>query len=278
MDAGATKKKVRLSELHEVKKILRSSCLHTVCEEALCPNIDECFSKHTATFMIMGDVCTRGCRFCNVKTGKPSALDSNEPERIALAAKTMGLKYVVVTSVTRDDLNDGGAAHFASTVNEIKKKIPDASVEVLTPDFKGDNFCIDIVLNSKPDIFNHNIETVERLSPLIRPQANYKRSLDVLRYAASKGARVKSGFMVGLGETEEEMHKTMRDIKEAGVNIITIGQYFNPAKKSSVPVEKRYSDDLFKSLETYGKNLGFDYVFSGVYVRSSYMAGEVFNS
>ncbi|MEI6079696.1 MAG: lipoyl synthase [bacterium] len=275
MDCSNYKKKIRLSGLHEVKKILRSSELHTVCEEARCPNIDECFSKKTATFMIMGDTCTRACRFCNVSHGKPKALDDTEPKRIASTAKAMGLKYVVVTSVTRDDVKDGGALHFAETIKEIRKELPSASIEVLTSDLNGKTENIDVVLNARPDVFNHNIETVERLSKDIRPQADYQRSLSVLKYAASKGAMVKSGFMLGLGEEEEEIHKTMQDLKDAGVKILTIGQYFNP-KDSSWPVKKYYKEDFFNKLRAYGLELGFNYVFSGIYVRSSYMAEEVF--
>ena len=271
------KKKIRLSGLHEVKKILRSSGLNTVCEEAKCPNIDECFSKRTATFMIMGDVCTRNCRFCNIKHGKPLELDENEPERVAGTALAMGLKYVVITSVTRDDLFDGGAGHFADTISETRKILPDIPIEVLTPDFKGNTRDIDTVLSARPNVFNHNIETVERLSKDIRPQADYQRSLDVLRYAASKGAVVKSGFMLGLGEKEEEIHQTMKDLKNAGVKILTMGQYFNPkGKGGSWPVKKYYEQAFFDELARRGEELGFNYVFSGIYVRSSYMAEEVF--
>ena len=270
----STKKKIRLSELHSLKKVLRDSHLHTVCEEAKCPNISECFSKKTATFMIMGDTCTRNCAFCNVKTGIPQPLDKEEPKRVADTAKSMGLSHVVITSVTRDDLHDGGAKHIADTVLEVKKALPNSSVEVLTPDFKGRKESLDLVFKSSPDVFNHNIETVRSLSLKIRPQAAYNRSLDVLKYAASKGMLVKSGFMLGLGEDIKDVHSTMQDLLDSGVKILTIGQYFNPKKYQVV---KYYSDDEFAKLGEYGKNLGFDYVFSGVYVRSSYMASEVFN-
>ncbi len=272
------KKKIRLSELHDLKKVLRSSQLHTVCEEAKCPNISECFSKKTATFMIMGDVCTRSCAFCNVKTGKPQPLDAEEPKRIAETAKKMNLSHIVITSVTRDDLLDGGAEHFARTIIEVKKALPNSSVEVLTSDFKGRKESLDLVFNSKPDVFNHNIETVKSLSLIIRPQADYKRSLGVLKYAASKGLLVKSGFMLGLGEDIKDVYSTMKDLLNSGVKILTIGQYFNPkTHHGKHKVVKYYSDDEFAKLAEYGKNLGFDYVFSGVYVRSSYMASEVFN-
>ena len=269
------KKKIRLSGLHEVKKILRVSGLNTVCEEARCPNIDECFSRKTATFMIMGSICTRACRFCNVTHGKPLALDENEPVRLAETACSMGLKHVVVTSVTRDDLLDGGAEHFSKTILEIRSAQPSVSIEVLTPDFKGDTKFIDIVLKAKPDIFNHNIETVKRLSKDIRPQADYERSLSVLKYASLRGFVVKSGFMLGLGEEEEEIHLTMKDLKDSGVSILTVGQYFNPSG-GSWPVKKYYDETFFNKLKDYGKALGFNYVFSGIYVRSSYMAEEVF--
>lgn len=273
MDRGA-KKKIRFSELHETKKTLRSSCLHTVCEEARCPNIAECFSKHTATFMIMGDTCTRDCVFCNVRSGVPGPLDPNEPKRLAHTAEQMGLRHVVVTSVTRDDLPDGGASHFAETIRSIRSVLPSASIEVLVPDLKGVKSDIDKILLAGPDVFNHNIETVRSLSRKIRPQADYDRSLSVLKYAASKGAMVKSGLMLGLGETVDEVYSTLKELLENGVRILTIGQYFSP---KGYPVSKYYSDEEFENIGTYAKNLGFDYVFSGVYVRSSYMASEVFS-
>ncbi|MCX6113098.1 MAG: lipoyl synthase [Proteobacteria bacterium] len=255
MTCSNYKKKIRLSGLHEVKKILRGSGLHTVCEEARCPNIDECFSKKTATFMIMGDVCTRACRFCNVTHGKPMVLDKNEPIRIAEAASSMGLKHVVITSVTRDDILDGGAEHFYKTITETRKALPSVSIEVLTPDFKGNTECIDIVLKAKPDVFNHNIETVKRLSKDIRPQADYERSLSVLKHASSGGFIVKSGFMLGLGEENDEIYQTMKDLRDAGVSILTVGQYFNPSGKSW-SVKKYYEEDFFNKLKDYGKMLG----------------------
>ena len=269
------KRKIRLSGLHEVKKILRGSGLHTVCEEARCPNIDECFSKRTATFMIMGDVCTRACRFCNVTHGNPLPLDDNEPFRIAEAVRSMGLRHVVITSVTRDDLMDGGAEHFSRTIIETRKATLSASIEVLTPDFKGETDLVDVVLKARPDIFNHNIETVNRLSKDIRPQADYQRSLSVLKHASSMAAVVKSGFMLGLGEEQEEIHQTMKDLRAAGVSILTVGQYFNPSGMSW-PVKKYYEQTMFDELKEQGLALGFNYVFSGIYVRSSYLAEEVF--
>jgi len=270
------KRKIRLSELHEVKKLLRSSCLHTVCEEAMCPNIEECFSKKTATFMIMGDVCTRGCKFCNVKTGSPLPLDDDEPMRIADASNKMGLKHIVVTSVTRDDIKDGGAIHFKKVIETVKQKCAGVSIEVLTPDFKGSKESVDMVLSAGPDVFNHNIETVQRLSRSIRPQADHERSLSVLKYASKSGVKVKSGFMVGLGENEEEIKETMRELFNSGVRILTVGQYFKPSSERALPVQRFYEDEFFNDAASYGLSLGFDYVFAGVYVRSSYMAEEVF--
>lgn len=270
------KRKIRLSGLHEVKKILRSSCLNTVCEQAMCPNIDECFSRKTATFMIMGSVCTRACLFCNVKNGVPEELDLKEPERLAEVVKLMGLKHVVITSVTRDDIIDGGAAHFSAVIKSVKSKNPTVSIEVLTPDFKGSTSSIDTVLIAKPDVFNHNIETVQSLSKLIRPSADHKRSLVVLNYASKKGVLTKSGFMLGLGETKKEVHELMKELFDAGVKILTIGQYFKPSSTRSMEVKQFYEQSFFDELRDYGLALGFDYVFSGVYVRSSYMAEEVF--
>lgn len=276
MDKELLKKKIRLSSLHDLKKILRDSCVHTVCEEARCPNIAECFLKKTATFMIMGDTCTRDCKFCNVSSGKPLALDKDEPLRVARTCASMKLKHVVLTSVTRDDLSDGGAFHFAETVRAVKNELPNASIEVLTPDFKMELSALDLVIASKPDVFNHNIETVKSLSAMIRPQAGYERSLSVLSYVASKGLLTKSGFMLGLGESEDEILKTMLDIKKAGVAILTIGQYFRP-RLDLFPVSKVYSEDFFEHLKKEGYKLGFKYVFSAPYVRSSYMAEEVFS-
>jgi len=270
------KRKIRLSELHEIKKLLRKSCLHTVCEEAMCPNIEECFAKRTATFMIMGDVCTRNCKFCNVKNGQVTPLDDEEPLRIAQAAHQMKLKHVVVTSVTRDDLKDGGAGHFKKVIEAIKQKCVGATIEVLTPDFNGSQTDIATVLSAKPDVFNHNIETVKRLSPVIRPKADYARSLSVLKFASKSGVKIKSGIIVGLGETEQEIKDTMNDLFKSGVRILTIGQYFAPPSERAIKVQKVYDEKFFNDAKEFGLALGFDYVFAGVYVRSSYMAEEVF--
>ncbi len=228
--------------------------------------------------MIMGDVCTRNCKFCNVMTGVPVPLDHNEPLRIAEAVKKMGLRHVVITSVTRDDLADGGASHFSKVITTVKSTMPGSSIEVLTPDFKGSTEAIEVVLSAKPDIFNHNIETVRRLSPLIRPLADHSRTLSVLKYASASGVRTKSGLIVGLGETDKEIKETMHELLDVGVKILTIGQYFAPPSERAMNVQKYYDKKFFDDAKAYGLALGFDYVFAGVYVRSSYMAEEVFGS
>lgn len=267
------KQKIKLSDLHELKKILRTLNLNTVCEEAKCPNITNCFSRKTATFMILGNICTRNCKFCNVTSGIPLKVDEDEPKRLKEAVSLMNLSHVVITSVTRDDLLDGGVSQFIKVIRELRSL--NLSIEILTPDFKGDKEILNKIVEVKPDVFNHNIETTKNLSNLIRPQANYKRSLNVLEHMAKSGLLVKSGFMLGLGETEIEVKETMKDLINSGVKILTIGQYFNP-KDSNWPVKKYYKDEEFKYFETCAKSLGFDYVFSGIYVRSSYMAEEVF--
>jgi len=261
-----------------MKKILRGRNLHTVCESARCPNIGECFSKPTATFMILGDVCTRRCGFCSVeKTIAPLFVDPDEPHNIALTAKELGLKHVVVTSVTRDDLPDYGAAQFALTIRAIKDTIPAITVEVLTPDFNGSMASLAAVLDARPDIFNHNLETVPSLYPVVRPQADYARSLDVLRYAADCGAVVKSGIMVGLGERTGEVKKTLIDLKDAGCVAVTIGQYLRTTRES-LPVAEYIEPSTFLEYERFGKEIGLKRVYSGTFVRSSYnaevLAGE----
>ncbi len=261
-----------------MKKILRARNLHTVCESARCPNIGECFSKPTATFMILGDVCTRQCGFCSVdKRARPLAVDPHEPHNIALTAKELGLRHAVVTSVTRDDLPDYGAAQFALTIRAIKDNIPGITVEVLTPDFNGLRASLAAVLDARPDIFNHNLETVPSLYPVVRPQADYARSLDVLRYAAGCGAMTKSGIMAGLGETQEEVKKTLIDLKNSGCVAVTIGQYLRPTR-FSLPVAEYIEPSLFAEYERFGKEIGLKHVYSGTFVRSSYnaevLAGE----
>ncbi len=259
----------------EIKETMRGLGLHTVCEEARCPNIGECWNNRTATFMILGNVCTRSCGFCAVLTGKPTELDLDEPYRVADAAAKMGLKHAVITSVNRDELADGGASIFAATIRSIREQIPGCAVEVLTPDFKGNREAIQTVIDAAPDTFNHNIETVPRLYPAVRPQAKYARSLEVLRYAKelNPDGLTKSGFMVGLGETVEEMHQTMRDLRDHEVDILTIGQYLRPTE-NHLPMTRYYAPKEFASLRKYGVELGFKHVESGPLVRSSYHAHE----
>ena len=259
----------------EIKETMRGLSLHTVCEEALCPNIGECWNNRTATFMILGNICTRSCGFCAVLTGKPTELDFEEPKRVADAAEKMGLKHAVITSVNRDELADGGASIFAATIQEIRERIPGCAVEVLTPDFKGNHDAIRIVLEARPDTFNHNIETVPRLYPAVRPQAKYERSLKVLRYAKELNPEglTKSGFMLGLGEIEEEIRQTMLDLREHDVDIITIGQYLRPTE-NHLPMSRYYTPREFADLKRYGFALGFKHVESGPLVRSSYHAHE----
>ncbi|OGQ43780.1 MAG: lipoyl synthase [Deltaproteobacteria bacterium RIFCSPLOWO2_01_FULL_42_9] len=257
-----------------MKNILRSRNLHTVCESARCPNIGECFSKPTATFMILGDVCTRGCGFCSVDKGTiPLFVDPLEPHNIAITAKELGLRHLVITSVTRDDLTDGGAAQFALTIKAVKDTIPSISVEDLTPDFKGDERALKIVLDARPDIFNHNIETVPSLYAKVRPQADYKQSLQLIEMAkkTAGGVITKSGLMVGLGETSDEVKSVLKDLLNAGCDAVTIGQYLRPSIKN-LEVQEYISLEVFKEYELYGKEIGLKHVYSGPFVRSSYNA------
>ena len=260
----------------DIKQTMRGLNLHTVCEEARCPNIGECWNNRTATFMILGNVCTRSCGFCAVLTGKPTELDLDEPRRVADAARQMGLRHAVITSVNRDELEDGGAAVFASTIREIREQVPGCAVEVLTPDFKGNRDAVKTVIGARPDTFNHNIETVPRLYRAVRPQAKYGRSLEVLRYAKElMGAEglTKSGFMVGLGEVEEEIQRTMLDLREHDVDILTIGQYLRPTE-NHLPMSRYYTPKEFASFKKMGFEMGFKHVESGPLVRSSYHAHE----
>jgi lipoic acid synthetase len=259
-----------------VNDMMRESKLNTVCESARCPNIGECWSKKTATFMILGDICTRNCGFCAIKVGRPDALDMDEPRRVAEAAKEMGLKHVVVTSVARDELPDEGAGHFADTIRALREAIPGVIVEVLTPDFKGKRWCIRRVVEAHPDIYNHNIETVERLSPIVRPQAKYERTLDLLRTVTNMDPTIhtKSGIMLGLGETHEEVLQTLRDLREAGVSAVTIGQYLRPTTDKHLPVVEYVHPDRFAEYERIGDEMGFLFVASGPFVRSSYNAQD----
>ncbi|HEY7125656.1 MAG TPA: lipoyl synthase [Ktedonobacterales bacterium] len=259
----------------ELKTLMRSKGLHTVCEEARCPNIGECWGHRTATFMILGSVCTRSCGFCAVATGRPMALDWEEPRRVAEAVKQMELRHCVVTSVNRDELRDGGAALFAATIRWIRRVNPECSVEVLTPDFKGDEDALRIVMDARPNVFNHNVETVPRLYKRVRPQAVYTRSLQVLKLAKAMNpaAPVKSGFMLGLGEEHDEVMQVLEDLRAHDVDIVTIGQYLRPSFKH-LPVERYVKPEEFREFALAGKKLGFRHVESGPLVRSSYHAWD----
>ena len=255
---------------------MRGMTLHTVCEEANCPNRGECFNSGTATFLLMGPVCSRDCRFCNVSGGKPHPLDPDEPRKVARVAAELGLSHVVVTSVTRDDLPDEGAQHFRETIAQIGQALPQATIEVLTPDFHARRDLLDLVLEAAPTVFNHNVETVPRLYPQVRPQADYRRSLEVLAYAAGQypHVKVKSGLMVGLGETHGELHGVFGDLASAGVAMITIGQYLPPTR-AHVPLERYYTPDEFAGLKSAAEDRGIPIVVSGPLVRSSYRAGTL---
>ncbi len=266
--------------LSRLKTQLRSLNLHTVCESARCPNIHECFHRGAATFMILGNLCTRGCGFCSVPKGNPRIhdmrLDPAEPANVARMAVDMNLRYVVITSVNRDDLDDGGSHHFAATVREVRAALPEAQVEVLTPDFDGDLEAVARVLDATPHVFNHNMETVPRLYRRVRPQADYRQSLDVLRFARRHRPEVltKSGFMVGLGETPEEVEQLLRDLREQDVDVATIGQYMQPTRRN-LPVKEYLTPKQFDEYRDLGLAMGFRMVFSGPLVRSSYMADRV---
>ena len=258
-----------------VKQLLGRLDLHTVCEGAKCPNRAGCWHEGAAAFLILGDACTRACRFCAIPhAAQPAPPDPGEPARLAEAAAAMGLRHVVVTSVTRDDLPDGGAAHFAATIREIRARLPGTTVEVLVPDFQGDTAALDLVLAAQPDIFNHNLETVERLQPSIRPQADYRRSLAVLAYAARAGARTKSGLMLGLGETDGEIAAALRDLRAAGVALLTLGQYLAPSPAHH-PVARFAAPAEFDRWRADALALGFASVASAPHVRSSYHAEEL---
>ena len=260
------------SNYSEMKDLMKENSLHTVCEEARCPNIYECWNNRTATVMILGDTCTRSCGFCSVKTGKPLPVDHNEPERVAKLVKTLNLRHVVITSVDRDELkNDYGAKIWNETIKSIRNMVPDCTIEVLTPDFRGYTPALDLVFDARPNIFSHNIECVERVSLDVRRQSNWRRSLDVLKYAVSQNMSTKTGMMVGLGETDEEVYETMYLVAKTGVEIFNIGQYLQPTK-SNLSVKRFVHPDIFKDYEKYGYELGFKVVESGPLVRSSYHA------
>ncbi|KQX45331.1 MULTISPECIES: lipoyl synthase [Paenibacillus] len=259
----------------EIKSMMRSKTLHTVCEEAKCPNIHECWANRTATFMILGDICTRACRFCAVKTGLPTELDLEEPERVADAALQMGLRHCVVTSVARDDLADGGAMIFAETIKAIRRKLPMCTVEVLIPDFLGREESLATVLEAKPDILNHNMETVERMSDRVRSKAKYRRSLELLERSKRIAPNIptKSSVMIGVGEEWDELLQTMEDLRAVGCDIMTIGQYLQPST-THLAVAKYYTPEQFAMLKEEGMKRGFKHVESGPLVRSSYHAHE----
>jgi lipoyl synthase len=263
----------------EIKELLKSLNLATVCQEARCPNMGECWNGGTATFMLMGEVCTRGCRFCSVKTGNPKGkIDNEEPEKVGHAIAKMGLDYVVLTSVDRDDLPDEGSSHFARTVETIKKNKPDLLVEVLTPDFKGNEEFIAKIVDAKPDVFAHNVETVERLQKRVRdPRANYRQSLDVLAYVKRRDPTrfTKTSIMLGLGEKDEEILQCLRDLREVGCDVVTFGQYLQPTK-TKLKVEEFITPEKFDYWRVQAEGMGFLYVASGALVRSSYRAGEFF--
>jgi lipoic acid synthetase len=270
-------KKLNLSSLREIKTMLREKELHSVCESLACPNRSECFSRGTATFMILGDVCTRACGFCNVTTGLPYAPPSlDEPRAVAETARRLGLRHVVVTSVTRDDLQDGGARQFAETIRELRTALPDSKVEVLTPDFRGNTEAVRIVVEARPDYFNHNVETVPRLYRHVRPGSRFERSLDVLRHAKEVDPTVvtKSGLMLGFGEQRDEVLETLARLRESGVEIATIGQYLQP-KRHKLEVIEYVHPDVFEEYRVAAEGMGFRSVFSGPFVRSSYMADVV---
>jgi lipoic acid synthetase len=263
----------RPDTIKEVEGMMRVKNLHTVCESARCPNLPECWSKKTATFMILGNTCTRSCGFCAIKVGRGEKVDPEEPKHVAETAKTLGLKHVVVTSVTRDDLPDQGSMQFADTITALHTEIPNIIVEVLTPDFKGREDLIKVVCDAEPAIFNHNIECVERLQTIVRPQAKYERSLGVLRSIKKIAPQIytKSGMMLGLGETHEEVIQTLRDLRETGVDAVTIGQYLRPTMHH-LPVVEYVRPERFAEYEQIGAEIGFAFVASSPFVRSSYNA------
>jgi lipoic acid synthetase len=262
-----------------LRVLLRGSALHTVCEEARCPNLGECFSRGTATFMLLGDRCTRRCGYCAVSTARPLPPDPDEPRRVAETAARLGLRHVVLTSVDRDDLPDGGAGHFAAAVREVRRALPLAAVEVLTPDFRGDRTALRTVIDARPAIFNHNIETAPRLFPMLRRQGSYRTSLELLSAAKelSPAQTTKSGLMVGMGETDDEVVSVLEDLRTTGVDIVTIGQYLRPSLRHE-PVHRYLPPDAFVRFEARARVLGIPTVYSGVFVRSSFNAEEVYRA
>lgn len=267
----------RTADFAEVRQIVEKHGLHTICSSGRCPNQAECWSRRTATFLILGDICTRGCRFCATRTGRPLAPDADEPRKVAESVALMKLRYVVVTSVTRDDLPDGGARHWAATVEAIRTANPDALIELLIPDLDARPDLLDTVAASRPDVIGHNIETVERLTPLVRSRAKYRTSLETLRHLAESGAATKSGLMVGLGESDAEVLRTLEDLREAGVGIVTIGQYLRPTL-AHYPVAEYIAPEKFDLYRRRALEMGFSYCASAPLVRSSYLAEEALRS
>jgi len=268
--------KVRLpsgDNYREVLSMMRKSKLNTVCEEAKCPNLAECWNNRTATYMILGDTCTRTCGFCDVKTGRPTFVDWDEPNRVAQSVVDLGLKHVVITSVNRDELEDGGAAIFAKTIELIRERLPECTIEILIPDFQGDKSAFEIIMKNPPDILNHNLETVPRLYHAVRPQADYQRSLDLISWFKNRGLRTKSGIMVGIGERTEEVLELMHNLKNHDCDIMTIGQYLQPTK-IHLPVDRYVTLEEFKMYKDEGNKLGFQAIESGPLVRSSYHADK----
>ena len=258
-----------------VRKILKTKCLNTVCENARCPNKNECYTKNTATFLIMGGDCTRNCKYCNINCAKPNPLDPQEPKHVAEAVQALGLKYAVITSVTRDDLPDGGAEHFANCIYEIRKICPDTKIEILTPDFKGNKNSLDLIIKAHPDVFNHNIEAVRDIFKAVRPQGDYNCSLEVLKYVKDNSdILTKSGLIIGLGETFEQIEQTLVDLKDVGCDIVTIGQYIQPSKKH-LEVAKYYTPQEYDELKALAKKAGIKNYQIGPLVRSSYRAAEL---
>ncbi len=256
-----------------IQSLVREKQLHTICEEARCPNKWECWNNRTATFLLLGDVCTRRCQYCSVTTGRPGSVDWQEPERVAEAVRDLDLRHAVLTSVNRDELDDGGASVFAATIHAIRRLLPMCTIEVLVPDFQGNRASVGTVLTADPEIFNHNIETVPRLFPVVRPQGHYDRSLQVLRWAKDQGARTKSGLMVGMGETNEELLSVLHDLRTIGCEIVSIGQYLQPTK-AHLAAHRYYEPEEFEDLRRHGMALGFRHVESGPLVRSSYHAEQ----
>lgn len=266
------------TNLWKTGDVLTENRLHTVCEEARCPNLLECWSKKTATFLVMGKACTRNCGFCDIDFSKaPKELEVDEPERVADSVKKLGLKHVVITMVARDDLEDGGAEHLANVIKAIRSTTPDSTIEVLTSDFSGNLDSLKVVLDAAPDIFNHNVETVRELTPRVRHKATYDRSLRILRYVKENSSILtKSGLMLGLGETEAQVHETLQDLKNAGVSIVTMGQYLQPNRQKLL-VKAFITPEQFKAYEIYGNSIGIPHIYAGPFVRSSYNAAEVFH-